>query len=37
MASQDQVVGPTGLETTADTIARTDCPIAPELFKRDIT
>ena len=33
----DRVVGPNGLETTADTIARTDCPIAPELFKPDIT
>jgi hypothetical protein len=33
----DHVVGPKGLETSADTILRTDCPIAPELFKPDIT
>ncbi len=33
----DQVVGPSGLETIADALRRTDCPIAPELFKPDIT
>jgi len=33
----DQVVGPSGLELPADTLRRTDCPIAPELFKPDIT
>lgn len=33
----DWVAGPSGLELPADTAARTDCPIAPELFKPDIT
>ena len=33
----DQVVGPSGLETVTEALARTDCPIAPELFKSDIT
>lgn len=33
----DQVAGPAGLELPAETAARTDCPIAPELFKSDIT
>jgi hypothetical protein len=33
----DQVVGPAGLESVADALRRTDCPIAPELFKPDIT
>ena len=33
----DRVVGPTGLGSVADLVARTDCPIAPELFKPDIT
>ncbi|MFP3906861.1 MAG: hypothetical protein ACLFWR_07495 [Acidimicrobiales bacterium] len=28
----DQVVGPQGPEPVADALARTDCPIAPELF-----
>lgn len=31
------VVGPRGLETYAETISRTDCPIAPELFRPEIT
>ena len=29
----DRVVDPCGLETVADALRRTDCPIAPELFK----
>lgn len=33
----DGVIGPNGAESVADMIARTDCPIAPELFKPDIT
>jgi hypothetical protein len=28
----DRVVGPTGLTTVAEALARTDCPVAPELF-----
>lgn len=28
----DQVIGPSGPETVADAIGRTDCPVAPELF-----
>ncbi len=28
----DRVVGPAGLESVADAIGRTDCPVAPELF-----
>jgi len=31
------VVGPRGVERVVDALARTDCPIAPELFKSDIT
>ncbi len=31
------VVGPNGLETIPDALRRTDCPVAPELFKADIT
>ncbi|MGI9643952.1 MAG: hypothetical protein ACR2O6_01420 [Ilumatobacteraceae bacterium] len=33
----DDVVGPKGLEAPADAVHRTDCPIAPELFKSDVT
>ncbi len=33
----DQCVGPTGLESVDEMIRRCDCPIAPELFKADIT
>ena len=33
----DSVVGPDGVETVADAVRRTACPIAPELFKPDIT
>lgn len=33
----NSVVGPAGLESPASTLLRTDCPIAPELFKPDIT
>ena len=29
----DRVVDPCGLETVADALRRTDCPVAPELFK----
>src|SRR5690606_16298568 len=29
----DQVVGPYGPEPVADALKRTDCPVAPELFK----
>lgn len=29
----DRVVGPSGPETVADALRRTDCPIAPELFR----
>ena len=29
----DRVVNPCGLETVADALRRTDCPVAPELFK----
>jgi len=32
----DQVVGPTGLLAPADAIRRTDCPVAPELFKGNV-
>jgi len=32
----DVIVGPAGPEPVADAIRRTDCPIAPELFKGDI-
>jgi hypothetical protein len=28
----DHVAGPNGLESAADAVARTDCPVAPELF-----
>src|SRR5262249_441908 len=31
------VVGPSGLEDPEATMRRADCPIAPELFKQDIT
>lgn len=37
LALLDAVVGPDGLETVADAVRRTACPIAPELFKPDIT
>lgn len=30
----DQVCGPAGLEPPDDAVARTDCPVAPELFDR---
>jgi len=33
----DAVVGPDGLETVEHAVRRTACPIAPELFKPDIT
>ena len=33
----DHVVGPAGLESVEDMARRCDCPIAPELFKADIT
>jgi translation initiation factor 2B subunit (eIF-2B alpha/beta/delta family) len=33
----DRVIGPAGPESVAEALARTDCPIAPELFKPDIT
>jgi hypothetical protein len=33
----DFVIGPSGSESPEDTMRRADCPIAPELFKPDIT
>jgi hypothetical protein len=32
----DRIVGPGGPEPVADALRRTDCPIAPELFKGDV-
>ena len=32
----DRVVGPGGPEPLADALRRTDCPVAPELFKGDV-
>ena len=32
----DQVVGPTGVLAVADALRRTDCPVAPELFKGNL-
>lgn len=32
----DRIVGPRGPEAVADALRRTDCPIAPELFKGDV-
>ncbi len=32
----DAIVGPRGPEPVADALRRTDCPIAPELFKGDV-
>ena len=37
LALVDRVVGPAGLESPSDTLRRCDCPIAPELFRADIT
>lgn len=33
----DSVLGPDGIESVQDAVRRTACPIAPELFKPDIT
>lgn len=33
----DQVVGPDGLSSPETAVVRSDCPIAPELFRADIT
>jgi hypothetical protein len=32
----DRVVGPAGPEPVADALRRTDCPVAPELFRGDV-
>lgn len=32
----DEIVGPTGVQPTADALRRTDCPVVPELFKGDV-
>jgi hypothetical protein len=32
----DRIVGPSGPESVADALRRTDCPVAPELFKGDV-
>ena len=32
----DRIVGPFGPEPVADALRRTDCPVAPELFKGDV-
>ena len=32
----DRIVGPTGALPVADALRRTDCPVAPELFKGDV-
>lgn len=32
----DMIAGPSGPEPTADALRRTDCPVAPELFKGDV-
>ena len=32
----DRIVGPAGIETVSDALRRTDCPVAPELFKGDV-
>ena len=32
----DQVVGPMGPQSVPDALRRTDCPVAPELFKGNI-
>jgi hypothetical protein len=32
----DQIAGPRGLESVADALARTDCPVVPELFRGDV-
>ena len=32
----DRIVGPNGVEPVSDALRRTDCPVAPELFKGDV-
>ena len=32
----DRIAGPAGLESVADALRRTDCPVVPELFRGDI-
>jgi hypothetical protein len=32
----DRIVGPHGIEDVADALRRTDCPVAPELFRGDV-
>jgi hypothetical protein len=32
----DAIAGPAGVETVADALRRTDCPVVPELFRGDI-
>ena len=32
----DRIAGPAGVESVADALRRTDCPIVPELFRGDI-
>jgi hypothetical protein len=32
----DRVVGTKGPQSVADALRRTDCPVAPELFKGDV-
>jgi hypothetical protein len=32
----DRIAGPAGVETVADALRRTDCPVVPELFRGDI-
>jgi len=36
LALVDRIAGPAGVEAVADALRRTDCPVAPELFKGDV-
>jgi hypothetical protein len=36
LALVDKVVGPSGVQDPADALRRTDCPVAPELFKGNV-